>query len=168
MIRLILWLFGKPRPAKPLSADAYVILKDGCYYRPNAAGYTTELAKAGRYTLAEAIAHSHPNGPDGPRDGISYEWDTRIGDERGVSGTGTSLQPDWKRDFEAMEHRARELSKVIVQHLGGGSEWFSRVGDEFYADPEIIRAELQRRKSDAFITKRALFRERQERRKDNI
>lgn len=51
----------------------YVICKYGGYYRPNAAGYTNNIAEAGRYTLEEAIRHSHPNGPDGPRDGITYE-----------------------------------------------------------------------------------------------
>ena len=50
----------------------YVICKYGGYYRPNAAGYTNDVTQAGRYTLAEAISHSHPNGPDGPRDGITY------------------------------------------------------------------------------------------------
>jgi hypothetical protein len=51
----------------------YLIRKNGMYYRPNAQGYTSSVAEAGRYTLEEAIRHSHPNGPDGPRDGISYE-----------------------------------------------------------------------------------------------
>ena len=50
----------------------YVICKYGGYYRPNAAGYTNDVTQAGRYTQAEAISHSHPNGPDGPRDGITY------------------------------------------------------------------------------------------------
>lgn len=59
-------------------------------------------------------------------------------------------------DTELLEKRLRELTKIIVQHLGGGSEWFSRIGDDFYADPEPVRAELQRRKTDAQITKRAL------------
>jgi len=55
------------------SADAlYLIRKGGYYYRPNAQGYTSHKADAGRYTLAEAISHSHPNGPNGPRDGIDY------------------------------------------------------------------------------------------------
>ena len=50
----------------------YFIRKYGLYYRPNAQGYTSNKDEAGRYTLAEAINHSHPNGPDGPRDGVSY------------------------------------------------------------------------------------------------
>jgi hypothetical protein len=55
------------------SAD-YVIIKNGMYYRPDAAGYTSSLAEAGRYTLEDAVSRSHPNGTDGPRDGISYEY----------------------------------------------------------------------------------------------
>ena len=61
---------------------------------------------------------------------------------------------------ETIEARCRELSKVMGDILGGGSEWFSRVGDEFYIDPKIARAELQRRKTDAIITRKALFRDR--------
>lgn len=53
-------------------SELYLICKYGAYYRPNAQGYTTVVAEAGRYTLDEAIKHSHPNGPDGPRDGITY------------------------------------------------------------------------------------------------
>lgn len=53
--------------------DAYLIRKGGAYYRPNAEDYTRSKADAGRYTLEDAIRHSHPNGPDGPRDGMSYE-----------------------------------------------------------------------------------------------
>lgn len=52
--------------------DQYLICKHGGYYRPNAQGYTNNVADAGRYTLAEAIRHTHPNGTDGPRDGMTY------------------------------------------------------------------------------------------------
>lgn len=52
----------------------------------------------------------------------------------------------------------REVSKVIVDHLGGGSEWFARIGDDFYVDPKAIGPELHRRKTDAQIAKKALFR----------
>ena len=53
-------------------ADEYVIRKGGYYYRPNAQGYTPSIHEAGRYSLAEAISLTHPNGPDGPRDELSY------------------------------------------------------------------------------------------------
>jgi hypothetical protein len=55
--------------------DRYLIRKDGYYYRPNAQGYTASKTEAGRYTLEEAISYTHPNGPDGPRDALSYELD---------------------------------------------------------------------------------------------
>ena len=56
-----------------LVESEYLITKGGYYYRPKAAGYTTCKHEAGRFTLEDAIAYSHPNGPDGPRDGIRYE-----------------------------------------------------------------------------------------------
>lgn len=63
-------------PTEPEAlAAAYLIRKGGAYYRPKAEGYTRDRLEAGRFTLEEAISHSHPNGPDGPRDGITYEAD---------------------------------------------------------------------------------------------
>ena len=59
---------------------------------------------------------------------------------------------------ETCETILRELSRVLANHLGGGSEWFKRIGDNFYIDPKAVAAELQRRKTDAQITKRALVR----------
>lgn len=70
----------------------YLICKGGAYYRPNAQGYTTNVAEAGRYTLEEAIRHSHPNGPDGPRDGMNYLPDPNP-PEAARSGDGVELLP---------------------------------------------------------------------------
>jgi hypothetical protein len=56
-----------------MGEQMYLILKRGLYYRPGSKGYTSNRDEAGRYTLQEAIRQSHPNGPDGPRDGITYE-----------------------------------------------------------------------------------------------
>lgn len=56
-----------------MSEERYLIRKGGYYYRPEAQGYTNCIDQAGRYTLEDAISYSHPNGPDGPRDGITYE-----------------------------------------------------------------------------------------------
>lgn len=61
--------------AHELREAMYLIRKGGYFYRPNAQGYTTSKAEAGRYTLAEAWSHSHPNGPTGPRDGMDYMLD---------------------------------------------------------------------------------------------
>ena len=69
-----------PHTAQPLEDermtdvpnDRYLIRKHGLYYAPNSQGYTGIRDKAGRYTLTEAIARAHPNGKDGPRDGMDY------------------------------------------------------------------------------------------------
>lgn len=50
----------------------YLIVKRDLYYRPNAQDYTGIKDEAGRYSLEEAISHTHPNGADGPCDGLSY------------------------------------------------------------------------------------------------
>lgn len=63
----------------------YVIRKGGYFYRPNAEGYTSNANDAGRFSLKQAILHSSPNGPDGPRDGITYELATRTPDPTPVA-----------------------------------------------------------------------------------
>lgn len=59
-------------------ADGYLIRKGGAYYRPLAAGYTRNPTEAGRFSLAQAESYSHPNGPDGPRDGIDYVHESEV------------------------------------------------------------------------------------------
>jgi hypothetical protein len=55
-----------------MSETRFLIRKNGYFYRPDSAGYTTSKADAGRYTLEEAHKITHPNGQNGPRDGMSY------------------------------------------------------------------------------------------------
>lgn len=68
------------------SGELYLICKYGGYYRPNSRGYTDKVSEAGRYTLSEAIIESHPNGPSGSRDGITYtlapEFRAKMGKEQ--------------------------------------------------------------------------------------
>lgn len=52
--------------------ERFFIRKNGVYYRPNSRGYTTSAISAGLYTQEEAEKITYPNGPDGPRDGMSY------------------------------------------------------------------------------------------------
>ena len=54
--------------------DEYLIHKAGRgWYRPNAQGYTNYRYEAGRFTREQAESYTHPNGPNGPRDGLTYE-----------------------------------------------------------------------------------------------
>ena len=59
----------------------YLIWKQGAYYRSNSRGYTTSAIQAGRYTLADAISITHPNGPSGPRDGMRYVHEDEVIDD---------------------------------------------------------------------------------------
>ncbi|WP_422057744.1 hypothetical protein [Sphingomonas sp.] len=87
-------------------AAEYVIRKGGYYYRPNAQGYTPSVHEAGRYTLADAISLTHPNGPDGPRDGLSYM------PAPAALATEASAYP---RKLEAIVEPARQL--LIVAQM---------------------------------------------------
>ena len=50
----------------------FLIKKQGYWYRPDECGYTSSAIQAGRYTYDDAVKITHPNGPDGPRDGMSF------------------------------------------------------------------------------------------------
>lgn len=50
----------------------YLIRKNGYWYRPNSQGYTAHIRDAGHFTYMEAHTATHPNGADGPRDGMSF------------------------------------------------------------------------------------------------
>ncbi len=63
------------------TAAEYLVRKRRGYYRPNSCGYTESPIVAGRYTLAQAIDETHPNGPDGPRDGMDYVHEVDLTDE---------------------------------------------------------------------------------------
>lgn len=63
----------------------FLIKKGGAYYRPNSQGYTLSAILAGRYSLQEATSITHPNGPDGPRDGMSFIHEDKVIDEDWVA-----------------------------------------------------------------------------------
>ena len=63
-----------------LPETGWMIWKDTRgWYRPDAAGYTYDPSQAGRYSYADALAHSHPNGINGPRDGMSIKHESHTG-----------------------------------------------------------------------------------------
>ena len=95
----------------------YLIRKGGYYYRSDAAGYTLSKAEAGRYTLADAVAYSHPNGPDGPRDGITYELDD------------STAQPDAavERVADAIEAASVGYSITLTKLVDGEAEYTATV-----------------------------------------
>ncbi len=63
-----------------LPETGWMIWKDTRgWYRPDAAGYTYDPSQAGRYSYADALAHFHPNGINGPRDGMSIKHESHIG-----------------------------------------------------------------------------------------
>lgn len=48
------------------------------WYRPYAKGYTMNASEAGRYSHKDALAYSHPNGLDGPRDGLTIKHESEL------------------------------------------------------------------------------------------
>jgi hypothetical protein len=128
-----------PREPEAVNAKSISVAEEWCTYMDDAVSKAPEpLRKLGVY-LAGVLDED--------------KWKTA---ERHLNAAAltTRPQPDARRD------RLRALSIVICNHLGGGSEWFSSVDGEPFVDPEAVQAELQRRKTDDQITKKALFRQR--------
>lgn len=70
---------GGQQPVAPDKSTGWLIYKAGRgWYRPNAQGYTNNTADAGRYSHADALSYSHPNGWEGSRDGITIKHESEI------------------------------------------------------------------------------------------
>lgn len=84
------------------------------WYRPNAKGYTGCIAEAGRYSHEDALAYSHPNGWDGPRDNITIKHESEVAHPPQPSETVAEAGDDlvramrlfWEADEAADECRA--------------------------------------------------------------
>ena len=83
---------------------AYLIEKNGLYYRPNSGGYTGLKSEAGRYSFDEAAAIVRRHGPDGPRDGMAMwlecdapeyaprcAWDVKMKDQAYKQGWADAI-----------------------------------------------------------------------------
>lgn len=93
-------------PSAPETQGEWLIYKEGRgWYRPNAQGYTCNSAHAGRYSREDALSHSHPNGLNGPRDGVTIHHEREI---------FTSAEP------YAISPETEEVYAAIAKSLGRG------------------------------------------------
>lgn len=91
---------------KPSDVDGpYLIRKQGYWYRPNARGYTDSAIQAGRYSLADAECYTHPNGKDGPRDGMHYVHEDDV------------VDPDWQAFRELRTTLAAQQARIEALEL---------------------------------------------------
>lgn len=96
----------------------YLIHKSGRgWYRPKAKGYTLIANEAGRFSLADAVDYTHPNGPDGLRDGLTYAHETTV-------APGTNCETDLRihdltleRDqlLRVQEELSRSLAAALAE-----------------------------------------------------
>jgi len=115
---------AKPVAADGLPDDGWLIHKAGRgWYRTNAQGYTSSPADADRYSRANALKYSHPNGPDGPRDGLSIKHESEV-------PGAVSTRPTPPADSAMVE------ALMLSAHL-------KRLADAYTCDPSrYYRAEL--------------------------
>lgn len=105
----------------------YLIHKSGRgWYRPGAKGYTLNAGEAGRFTRDDAFGYSHPNGPDGPRDGLIFEHESKV-------PCGSNCEKDLRIHGLAVERDA----------LRAGNEEESQALSEAYAQIETLQAKLR-------------------------
>ena len=95
----------------------FLVRKGGYFYRPNAQGYTANPAEAGRFTFSEAWDHSHPNGEDGPRDGITFIHESEI-DEPAQTALTTAQSE--AAELRAEVERCHDALWVIAERPGTG------------------------------------------------
>lgn len=90
----------------------YLIHKSGRgWYSPEAKGYTLEVDEAGRFTHEDAFNSSHPNGPDGPRDGITFKHESEV---QGGSNCKKDLRiHDLVTERDALREAQEELSGLL-------------------------------------------------------
>ena len=114
---------GQGEPVERADGRNYLIRKGGYWYRPDCSGYTSSRWEAGRYTEEKARSESHPNGPDGPRDGMEYfhisevKWPRRP----------TAPQPD--RDGVLREVVSLIQHRIDTYSVAGATllEWLDEV-----------------------------------------
>ncbi|MBH0112689.1 hypothetical protein I5E68_06960 [Novosphingobium sp. YJ-S2-02] len=93
----------------------YLIRKGAYFYRPNSQGYTARTDDAGRYTLEEARSITHPNGPDGPRDGMSYLPAPEEPEPTDLAGRLIAMNRDFKS--VALAAAANEAACLVGQSV---------------------------------------------------
>lgn len=97
--------------------EGWLIYKAGRgWYRPNAQGYTNDPAEAGRYSLGEALSYSHPNGWDGPRDGITIKHESKV--------EGAKPEP-------ASDMVERVARAILASRIGRNSAGYSHLPRSF-------------------------------------
>lgn len=103
---------------KELPEAGWLIFKAGRgWYRPDAQGYTSSPLEAGRYTRQEALSRSHPNGLDGPRDGMSIKHESE------VPGATAALSEPVAKVRVTNGGYAMTLATYVAYGLPEGDHW---------------------------------------------
>ena len=122
-------------PKQLLAEDdpkCWLICKAGRgWYRPNAQGYTPFVREAGRYTLDEATRHAHPNGPDGPRDGITIHH---------ISTLSEPVAPDPSPEVLALRAERDRLREALIEAI----PWVEANIEDVANKPGVVSAVSKR------------------------
>lgn len=127
----------------------FLIKKNGYYYRPNSKGYTSSAILAGRYTMEEAEDITHPNGPDGPRDGMSFIAEHICPDEDWQAYMALRTQLAEARD-SALEEAAAIFDEE-AKHDWGGIQYSQDVGIPISNHDQLVKSATRAEQNAAYI-----------------
>jgi hypothetical protein len=142
-----------------LLPDGWLILKAGRgWYRPDAQGYTSDPLEAGRYTYDKAMDYSHPNGLEGPRDGIEIHHESEVpgaiahADAGLLAALGGLMRCLLPIQMALIERELADDSlprdAVLFSHMGSGCSDSVTVG-EYQDAAEAARAAIAAAKGAA-------------------
>lgn len=106
-------------PNENARSDRYLIRKGAYFYRPIGCGYTVNKDEAGRYTRAQAEIYTYPNGPDGPRDDMSYIHEDDVPDTQAQHRERAAAAAAW---LAAMEVAVCIVNETEFPANGGEAE----------------------------------------------
>ena len=124
--------------ASETDAGRYLIHKAGRgWYRPDAQGYTLDPRQAGRYSFDEAVSHSHPNGPFGPRDGIVVKNENEVYGACPDTPVVTRPAPEYAglverlAGMEPLDTAPRDRTHILAKTLPRDDQWSNYGGRWF-------------------------------------
>jgi hypothetical protein len=115
----------------------YLVYKRGRgFYKPNSQGYTSQPFLAGRFKLEEARQITHPNGLNGPRDGMRFFPEARYKNDEIVATVHAQIAQARR---EGREAGLREAVSALQSRLND-REFCDTGADELYSIGALIFA----------------------------
>ena len=125
--------------SKSIAQHGWLIIKAGRgWYRANAEGYTVDPRDAGRFSYEDAVWHSHPNGPNGTRDGILMHHESTV---PGSGACANDKTESLNQKIARLELHNRQLQEAVKLFQAFGCP--ACQGDCGNANPPVSSCPMQ-------------------------